>query len=85
MFPAFSSGSPQDRVRGDNERKMSEKYQARGSEAPSSTGLSVVANKPDMPSWLETLSPIFSQAEAEAFVHAIDFCLPLYGEDSGDI
>jgi GTP pyrophosphokinase len=60
---------------------MSEKYQAPPSAALLSTSLSVVADMSGAPSWLETLSPIFSQAEVETFGQALDFCLTLYTEE----
>ncbi len=34
------------------------------------------------PSWLETLTPLFSPGEIEVFAHTLDFCQPLYADKS---
>src|SRR5574337_850991 len=39
------------------------------------------ASERDVPSLLETLTPLFAPSEVEAFAHALDFCRPLYADE----
>lgn len=60
---------------------MSKEHKGADSAVLSPIDSLAAANGHGAPSWRETLSPIFSPAEVEAFMHALDFCLPLYAEE----
>jgi GTP pyrophosphokinase len=60
---------------------MSKEYKGADSAVLSPIGSLAAANGPGAPSWLETLPPVFSPVEVEAFGRALDFCLPLYAEE----